>query len=212
VDTLNSSAQYTLLFEYGDGCTATDTLNVTVLPNFMVRIVTDPDTTRVALGEPILLDAFVPGLNVDDFSFEWLEDNTDPVGNTQQITVTPVPTDSFVTYVVTVVSPSGCIQTEAITFTIVPPTIKVPNAFTPNGDGANDDFGLVEVEGGATIEKMEVYSRWGQKVFNSNEPKARWDGSIDGKPAPSDVYVYIIFWRAGDGALMVEKGEVTLLR
>lgn len=211
-DTLSSSAQYTLQFEYGDGCTALDTVNVTVLPNFMLRIVTDPDTNRIALGESILLDAFVPGLNVDDFSFEWLEDNTDPVGNTQQITVTPVSSESTVTYVVTVVSPSGCIQTEAITFTIVPPTIKVPNAFTPNGDGANDDFGLVEVEGGATIEKMEVYSRWGQKIFASNEPKARWDGSIDGKPAPSDVYVYIIFWRAGDGALMVEKGEVTLLR
>ena len=110
------------------------------------------------------------------------------------------------------VSPNGCVQTEYITFTIIQPNIQVPNAFTPNGDGANDSFGLVIVEGVATVVKMEIYSRWGQKIFASNDPNAGWDGSIDGNEAPSDVYVYVIFWRGGDGALSVLRGEVTLLR
>ena len=212
LDTVTTNSQYALRFEYGDNCVFEDTVKITVVPNFTLKLVSDPDSNRINAGEEIMLDAFVPGTNVTNFTFDWLENNTEPVGNTQQITVKPVTTDSTVTYFVTVVSPSGCVQTESITFSIIQSNIEVPNAFTPNGDGANDFFGLAIVDGVANVEKMEVYSRWGQKVFASNDPNARWDGNIDGKNAPSDVYVFIIFWRSGDGALSVEKGEVTLLR
>ncbi len=212
VDTVMVNSQYTLRFVYGESCVFEDTVNVMVIPNFTLKLVSDPDTNRINAGDPIMLDAFVPGTNVSNFIFEWLENNISPVGNTQQITVTPETTDSTVTYFVTVVSPAGCVQTESITFTIIQPNIKVPNAFTPNGDGANDSFGLAIVEGVATVEKMEIYSRWGQKVFASTDPNARWNGTIGDNDAPSDVYVFIIFWRGGDGALSVAKGEVTLLR
>jgi gliding motility-associated-like protein len=211
-DTLTSNSQYFLQFMYGEGCIFEDSVQVLVVPNFTIKLVSDPDTNRVNVGEPLFLDAFIPGTNVSNFSFEWLENNMDPVGNTQQITLTPVTLDSSITYIVTAVSPAGCIQTESITFTIVQPNIKVPNAFTPNGDGANDSFGLAIVEGIASVEKMEVYSRWGQKVFSSSDPNARWDGTIDGKDAPSDVYIFVIYYRGGDGALKLEKGDVTLLR
>ncbi|MFN0216928.1 MAG: gliding motility-associated C-terminal domain-containing protein [Saprospiraceae bacterium] len=209
---VTANSQFMLEFYYGDGCVYYDTVNISVIPNFTLKLVSDPDTNRVDLGVPIMLDAFVPGTNVTNFIFEWLENNTLEVGNTQQITVTPITLDSTVTYNVTVVSPNGCVQTGSITFTIIQPNIQIPNAFTPNGDGANDFFGLVEVEGVANIEKMEIYSRWGQNIFASNDPDSVWDGTIDGNDAPSDVYVYVIFWRGGDGALSVSKGEVTLLR
>ncbi len=212
VDNPTENSAYCLRLEYGDGCIFRDTVEVTVIPNFTIKLVSDPDTNRINAGEPITLDAFIPGTNVSSFSFEWLENNTDPVGNTQQITVTPVTKDSTVSYFVTVTSPSGCIQSEAVMFAIIPPNIQLPTAFTPNGDGSNDSFGLVMVEGVATVEKMEIYSRWGQKVFTSNELNARWNGTIDGNEAPSDVYAYVIFYRGGDGALSVAKGELTLLR
>ncbi|MDO8367702.1 MAG: gliding motility-associated C-terminal domain-containing protein [Saprospiraceae bacterium] len=212
VDTVTANIQYTLRFEYGEGCVYEDTVNVMVIPSFTLKLFSDPDTNRINVGEPIMLDAFVPGTNVSNFIFEWLENNSDPVGNTQKITVIPETTDSTVTYFVTVVSPAGCVQSASITFTIVQPNIKIPNAFTPNGDGANDSFGLAFVEGVATVEKMEIYTRWGQKIFASTDPNARWDGAIGDKDAPSDVYVYIIFWRGGDGALKVDRGDVTLLR
>lgn len=212
VDTVEVNSHYYLHFEYGDGCVYQDTVNVSVVPNFSIKLVSDPDTNRINAGESVMLDAFVPGMNVNNFTFEWLENNSTVVGTTQQITVTPVSTDSTVSYLVTVVAPSGCLQTESITFQIIQPNVKIPNAFTPNGDGSNDSFGLALVEGVANIEKMEIYSRWGEKIFASNAPNARWDGNIDGKPAPSDVYVFIIFWRGGDGALSVAKGEITLLR
>jgi gliding motility-associated-like protein len=165
------------------------------------------------VGESVFLDAVVvPSQNVNGFTFEWLENNTDPLGNTQQITVTPLTTDSTITYYVIAVAPSGCIQIEPVTFRVVQPDVKIPNAFTPNGDGANDSFGLAIVEGIANVQSMDIYNRWGNKVFSSTEPNARWDGNIDGKPASSDVYVYVIYYRGGDGALQFAKGEVTLLR
>ncbi len=212
LDTVTTNAQYFLHFEYGEGCIYRDTVNVTVIPNFTIKLVTDPDTNRINIGESILLDAFIPGTNVNNFTFDWLENNANPVGNTQQITVTPVTTDSSVTYQVTVEAPTGCIQTAFVTFGVIQPNVKIPNAFTPNGDGSNDSFGLAIVEGVARVEKMEIYSRWGQKVFASSDPNARWDGTIDGKAAPSDVYGYVIFWREGDGALLVKHGDLTLLR
>ncbi|MFN0033984.1 MAG: gliding motility-associated C-terminal domain-containing protein [Saprospiraceae bacterium] len=213
LDTVTVNSQYALRFEYGEGCVYEDVVNVAVIPNFMVKIVSDPDTNRINTGESVMLDAvIVPSQNVTGFTFNWLENGTDPAGNTQQITVTPVTTDSTVTYLVNVVAPSGCAQTVSVTFRILQPKVEIPNAFTPNGDGSNDSFGLAIVEGVANIEKMEIYSRWGQKVFASTEPNARWDGTIDGKDAPSDVYAYVIFWRGGDGALNPKWGEVTLLR
>ena len=128
VDTVSVNSQYALRFEYGEGCVYEDTVHVMVRPNFTLKLVSDPDTNRVDIGVPIMLDAFLPGTNSNNFIFTWLENNSDPVGNTQQITVTPIINDSTVTYFVTVVSPSGCTQTESITFTIIQPNIKVPNA------------------------------------------------------------------------------------
>jgi gliding motility-associated-like protein len=205
------TTMYDLLFLYGNGCIYEDSVLVTIVPNFTIKLVTDPDTNRVDAGATIFLDAFIPGTNASNYSFEWQE-NADIIGNTQQITVTPVTMSDSVTYVVTVVSPSGCVQTESVTFAIIKPDVQFPNAFTPNGDGANDGFGLAIVEGIASVESLEIYNRWGQKVFSSMEPGARWDGQVNGQPAPSDVYVYVVFWRGGDGALKFQKGEVTLLR
>ena len=59
---------------------------------------------------------------------------------------------------------------------------------------------------------MEIYNRWGQKVFDSTEPAAEWDGRVDGREAPSDVYACKVRWRRGDGALQIYVGEITLLR
>jgi gliding motility-associated-like protein len=73
-------------------------------------------------------------------------------------------------------------------------SLFVPTAFTPNGDGKNDAFQLV----GTGIEKngfeMEVYNRWGQMVFYSDEPDLIWTGSfMDGAYfVPDGVYNYVI--------------------
>jgi gliding motility-associated-like protein len=204
---------YDLLYTYGDNCTIEESVQVTVVPNFMVNIVADPDTNRINAGASIALDAvLVPSQSTNGFQFQWFENGTTSIGSGQQITATPATTDSTIFYLVQVTSPFGCEQEAVIDFVVVQPKVRIPNAFTPNGDQDNSTFGIVVLEGIAVVERLEIYNRWGQKIFESTDPNARWDGNIDGKPAPVDVYVYNVRWRRGDGALELAHGEVTLLR
>ncbi len=89
-----------------------------------------------------------------------------------------------------------------------------PNAFTPNGDGANDVFkpvfGCVPVS-----VHFQVYNRWGKKLFETRDVSGGWDGRADGIEAASDVYVWMLTYQVeNNGALeqLSERGEVTLLR
>lgn len=216
-DVLNTpqTVHYALLYTYGppgDECALTDTVTVVSNPGFNIKIVADPDSAFNA-GEEIMMDAVVqPSQNVNGFHFDWLENGKTPVGNTEQVTLKPETVDTTIEYVVYVTNASGCSDTAIIQFRVYQPLVRIPNAFTPNGDGANDAFGIVTVEGLANVESLEIYNRWGQRVYSSTDPKAAWDGTVEGKPASSDVYVYKVRWRGSDGALHVNKGEITLLR
>ncbi len=207
-------ATYHILYQYGDGCEIEDSVEVNTVPNFGLDIVADPSQDTLQLGVPLELTAGVtPGGNLSGYSFVWTE-NGNPVGNTQTIDITPSTNEPNVSYQVVVTSPVGCQNTAVLNIFLLFPEVKVPNAFSPDGDGTNDSFSIVVVnEGVATVDKMEIYNRWGQKVFESADPNARWDGTIDGQEAPVDVYIYNILWRRGDGALQPPLvGEVTLLR
>lgn len=66
----------------------------------------------------------------------------------------------------------------------------VPNVFTPNGDGMNDEFRVVY----RSIKEFHcwVYNRWGHKVYEWTDPAKGWDGTIGGKPAAEGAYYYVI--------------------
>ncbi|MEY4202814.1 MAG: hypothetical protein RL013_517, partial [Bacteroidota bacterium] len=64
----------------------------------------------------------------------------------------------------------------------------------------------------ADILEFNVYSRWGQKVFTATDGKKEWDGRVDGKDAPSDVYVYQMKVRFLNGEEEERTGQVTLIR
>jgi len=91
-----------------------------------------------------------------------------------------------------------------------PERIEIPNAFTPDGDGVNDLFG-VEFEGFEMIASIKIFDRWGEKVYENSGENAFWDGTIDGKPGTSDVYVYIIKLTCEEGE-GTRVGDVTLIR
>jgi len=102
----------------------------------------------------------------------------------------------------------GCADT--VQFTVEQLRIfEIPNAFTPNGDQANDIFGPVSKASDIQVLDIEIWNRWGIKVYNGT---SGWDGKIDGTPAPSDVYVYRIKIKMPDGKEEVRTNEVTLLR
>ncbi len=86
----------------------------------------------------------------------------------------------------------------------------VPSGFTPNGDGNNDllnVFGTLE----ATEFELEVYNRWGELVFKSNNKTQGWDGNYKGSSAPVGVYGYR-FNVTIKGQQYVKSGNVTLIR
>jgi len=91
-----------------------------------------------------------------------------------------------------------------------------PNGFTPNGDLVNDNFQPV-IECGAEVESYQlvVFNRWGQKVFQTNDPSVGWDGSFNNKISTSDVYVWKAFFSYYKGFEIVEEslvGDVSLIR
>lgn len=93
--------------------------------------------------------------------------------------------------------------------------LDIPNAFTPNGDGANDVWRLDEDEDGSDMylypdAELTIINRWGERVYYStdvvNEP---WDGTYRGRDLPVDTYYYILDLKNGDP---VVSGTVTIVR
>lgn len=88
-------------------------------------------------------------------------------------------------------------------------SLYIPDAFTPNGDGINDTFGI----SGEAIRNfnMRVYNRWGELVFESDNASTQWDGSFKGEKVPQGVYVYQVSAQAPTGQYANKKGTVTVV-
>jgi gliding motility-associated-like protein len=90
--------------------------------------------------------------------------------------------------------------------------IIVPNAFSPNGDGKNDTWHILNIpqlqQAGITIQAVGVYNRWGNEVFKSSDINFAWDA----KGWVSDTYYYYIRYRTKAGIIQVQKGSVSVVR
>jgi gliding motility-associated-like protein len=90
--------------------------------------------------------------------------------------------------------------------------LYIPTAFTPNNDGLNDIFKAGFGEN-ITSYNMDVYNRWGEKIFNSKQISKGWDGKINGVAQPHDSYVWLIRYKVmNDSREYLQKGTVTLIR
>jgi len=88
------------------------------------------------------------------------------------------------------------------------------NVFTPNGDGKNDVFNTSQFQNLNGFH-IEIYNRWGAKVFESSNATTEWDGKIANEPADEGVYYWIIrYQKTCDPlhAMHFTKGFVQLLR
>lgn len=106
---------------------------------------------------------------------------------------------------------NGCevICDYSITVTGYPQPL-LPNAFTPNGDGLNDVFGLINAE--SYDVSFSIFNRWGQMVFHTNDPEQSWDGRFEGKLQAMDTYVYVVTYPSlEDGSVRILRGSLTLL-
>ena len=87
----------------------------------------------------------------------------------------------------------------------------MPSAFSPNGDGHNDIFRAMPV-GIREFKYLTIFTRWGQRIFYTADPKIGWDGTVNGKMQGPGVFV----WMAGgidySGRLIERKGTLVLVR
>jgi gliding motility-associated-like protein len=199
-----SSTSYAVNYALG-GCSITEISEVNVIDYFNVLIEADPDVF-IPTGTDVTLTAVLTGSMPAGATFTWTDAQGNVIGMGESITVNP---DSETTYKVTVTTPDGCSAAASIT---IYPRFAEPrfaNVFTPSGDELNDDFYPI-VDLNVQVVEFKVFGRWGGVIHDN--PAEGWDGTFDGKPMPSDVYVYFARIVNADGEESFHKGDVTLLR
>ncbi|MCY1554618.1 hypothetical protein D9M68_912010 [compost metagenome] len=110
-------------------------------------------------------------------------------------------------YFVTARTEYGCSVTDSVDFRVKETVLDMPNAFNPN----NSRF-KASIRGIATLESFEIYNRWGQKIFETNDINKGWDGFFNGAAQPNGVYVYQINATTKEGKRFQKTGNVTLMR
>jgi len=196
------------------GCEYTYTTSVGAPTQYNLSV--NPDTIMTSAGK---LDTVTASTTFPNPVYTW-----SPVTGLSCTTcAAPVITADTVNMVYAVkVNTSGdssCYAVDSVVVIVAPPVLPdsfiMPSAFTPNGDGRNDYFGPITSVNftNGTIKVFKIYNRWGQLVFNGNQP---WDGKFDGKEQPVGTYVYYIEvqYPAQDNSTPTYKkeGSVTLLR
>jgi gliding motility-associated-like protein len=112
-----------------------------------------------------------------------------------------------ITYTLTVTTAEGCSASDAV-FVKFLPDIKVPNTFTPNGDGINDVWEIRSLDTYAGS-LMEVYSTAGQLMYRTVGYAKPWDGTYQGRAVPAGTYYYVIDPKNGRKKI---AGYVTVIR
>ena len=87
----------------------------------------------------------------------------------------------------------------------------IPSAFTPNSDGLNDIFKAKSHCSFSDFD-LQIFNRWGDKVFESRNSNTGWDGTYLGSKMLSGVYVYVITYATASHISKTAKGTVTLIR
>ena len=194
---------HTITYSYtaDNGCSSADSATITVNPTPSVSA--GPDLIT-CIGFPVQLKAtggstyiWSPATGLDNPGI------ASPVANI----------DSSTTYIVLGTDSNGCYATDTITINVNKNGIAgfvVPSAFTPNGDGHNDCFGITHW-GGVTITEFTIFNRWGQLVFTTKNPSDCWDGTYQGKKQEAGGYPFIIKVKSPCGDI-TRTGIVMLIR
>lgn len=91
-----------------------------------------------------------------------------------------------------------------------PPEVDVPNVFSPNGDGINDLFSIQPKNVSAM--HCQIFSRWGNLVFESEATQILWNGTHEGKMLAAGVYFYILSYTGTNGYTNERTGTIHLLK
>ncbi len=190
----------------GFGCTAIDSIQITIHPLLNASIIANPNP--VSIIEPTV--HFIDG---SSGATSWLWNTGD--GFTTNVrdfyhTYSNLITKNYnVTLIIS--NASGCIDSAHLEIVIYPELkIYIPNAFTPGSNGFNSVFKAVG-EGLVGFE-MFIYNRWGQMVFSSQNINNGWDGKYQNEEAIAGVYVYTVNYKDFTGKTFNKTGTLNLIR
>ncbi|WP_224999915.1 gliding motility-associated C-terminal domain-containing protein [Cesiribacter sp. SM1] len=186
----------TFYVAYFDGNCESERRPVKAIINKLPDIYAGEDV-KVSQGESVQLFASGEG------AYEWFPSD----GLSDPTIANPIARPAkTTTYTLTVIDEQGCSATDEVTITVVD-GIFVPNAFTPNGDGLNDEWEILMISDYPNC-RIEVYDRWGNLVFTSSGYTRAWNGAYKGKKLPLGSYAYII--HLGEGEKSV-TGSVSIM-
>ncbi|MFK7906014.1 MAG: PKD domain-containing protein, partial [Chitinophagales bacterium] len=193
-----------------DGCTSSfdQTIEVTNVELDM------PTELSVPQGQTIDIEVEASSSTSNIVTYTWEDSATLSCNDCPNPTVSPT---EGTLYILSVEDEDGCTETASVFVdVIVPepmPEIAIPTAFSPNGDKINDVFRPVFNQLVVGMQ-MQIYNRWGEMVFESQDRNASWDGKY-GKNrrrfSPVGTYVYKIMVEHEDGSSQLMQGNLTLI-
>ena len=194
---------YTITTRDSLGCITTDVVTVTVSPRFTASAGADisifsGDEAQIfgSSSEPASSILWTPATNLSSAT---------------TINTIAKPTSTTL-YRLTATNSVGCVATDDVLITIIPYCVRVKNAFTPNGDGNNDLWQVYDDFGCLKNITVQVFNRYGNKVFESRDYRNNWNGTYSGKPVPDATYYAVLNFTLITGRVVTVKTDITILR
>jgi gliding motility-associated-like protein len=195
-----------------DGC---DTLiDYSVTPTQPLELLTLQDA-QIELGDSILLRTFVNSSNV---TVSWTPGQTLSDSTILSPVARPLALTSYVITVADTVT--NCVRRDTV---VISPSqdadIFVPTGLSPNEDGVNDVFRIFPKPSVERVEVVRIWDRWGNLVFERegtptnpiNQFTNLWDGTFNGRPVNSAVFVYQVIYHTVRNQRKVQRGDLTVI-
>jgi len=182
---------------------------INVYPKPLLSIETEPKNINLLNAENVIITA-----NGDAKNYFWLNNDNKNISN-QNTFYTSFQEIGCEIFKLIGISDKGCKDTTIKNICVNEPlTVWVPNAITPNNDGLNDELKPIGTGWQNGSYSFEIYNRWGQKIFKTNNPDEAWKahGSSDNSDMRNVYYWKIIVNDNFDGSEKVFKGFVTVVR
>jgi gliding motility-associated-like protein len=186
----------------------TDTAEITVQVRPLPLVNAGQDVAPMT-GETVQLQA--TGSN-DIINWKWTPADYLSCTDCPNPVCTPL---SSTSYMITVKNQYGCAVSDTVVVKLLcsESKVRIPNGFTPNGDGKNDEFMITGV---AIIKHLTIFNRWGQKVYDrsnfiAGDRSLCWKGTFNGYPAEAGTYAYFVEMDCPEGTFS-RKGTMTLIR
>ncbi len=178
--------------------------SILIVVNYKPDVEAGTDTVIGIGGEVELWAVSDPGV-----TYSWIPEPMECM-NDDCSEIYDVP-DQATLYVVIVTDPIGCENSDSVLVDIDGyMEVFVPNIFSPNGDGSND---FLVINGPRLFNYyIEIYDRWGKRVFESTEQKDYWDGKLNGSELAPQTFVYIISGETVLGDQIKKEGNVSIIK